>query len=206
MQRTLSLTLFVFVFVVITSVLIAFHAFGFQMRISGSPDFHARFDTMPIAGALHVLGGGIVLLIGGFQFSQKLRRNYAVFHRNLGRVYLVLVALGGVGSLMLAPQADGGLVAKIGFFMLGVLWLFSAWQAYAAIRRGDVAIHREWMLRNFAMTFAAVTLRIYLGVFEVSGVPFSEGYPVVAWLSWVPNLILVEWYLALAKSKSTATT
>ena len=204
MQRTVSLCLFGFVLV--TSILIALHAFGFQLRISGNPEFHARFDTMPIASLLHVLGGGIVLLIGGFQFSKKLRTSYIVLHRNLGRIYLILVALGGAGSLVLAPQADGGLVAKIGFFMLGVLWLFSAWQAYAAVRRGDIGTHREWMLRNFAMTFAAVTLRIYLGIFEVSGVPFTEGYPVVAWLSWVPNLILVEWYLALSKQRTARTT
>ncbi len=53
------------------------------------------------------------------------------------------------------------------------------------------------MLRNFALTFAAVTLRIYLNVFAAIGVDFSESYPVVAWLAWVPNLILIEWYLAL---------
>ena len=146
---------------------------------------------------MHVLGGGLCLLIGGFQFSKRLRSNHLQLHRNLGRTYLVLVLLGGIGSLILAPNADGGLVARIGFFILGVLWLFSGLQAYLAIRRKDVATHRAWMLRNFALTFAAVTLRIYLNVFAAIGVDFSESYPVVAWLAWVPNLILIEWYLAL---------
>lgn len=191
-----------FLFVLLTSIAIALHAFGFQMRISGSPDFHARFDNFPIAAALHVIGGGCVLLIGVFQFSQRMRRNHTTWHRNLGRVYLILVALGGAGALVLAPSAQGGLVAKIGFFILGVIWLFSAAQAYAAIRRREINVHQEWMLRNFALTFAAVTLRIYLGVFEVLSVPFEEAYPVVAWLSWVPNLIVVEWYLALTRSRA----
>ena len=76
---------------------------------------------MPIASALHVLAGGTVLLIGGFQFSLRLRVKQVALHRSLGRVYLILVALGGTGCLFLAPVAEGGLVAKIGFFMLGVL-------------------------------------------------------------------------------------
>lgn len=189
--------------VIFSSIAIALHAFGFQLRLSGSPDFHVRFDAIPVPAAMHVLGSGIALLIGGFQFSSTLRRNYLNVHRWLGRTYLLMVAVGGAGSLLLAPQAAGGLVAKIGFFMLAVLWWFSAIHAYLAIRRGDVTQHRAWMLRNFALTFAAVTLRIQLGALSASGVPFSEAYPVVAWLSWVPNLVLIEWYLALAERRPT---
>ena len=185
------------VFVILTSIAVALYAFGFQLRISGDLSFHSRFDQTPVFAAMHVLGSGLCLLIGGFQFSKRLRSNHLQLHRNLGRVYLVLVLIGGLGGLILAPNAVGGLVARIGFFMLGVLWLFSGLQAYLAIRRKDITTHRVWMMRNFALTFAAVTLRIYLNVFAAIGVDFSESYPVVAWLGWVPNLILIEWYLAL---------
>ena len=203
MPRALSITLLSLI--ILTSILIALHAFGFQFRVSGDPVFHARFDTMPIAGAMHVIGGGIVLALGGFQFSSRLRQNYLTLHRNMGRAYLILVAVGGVGALVLAPSADGGLVGRFGFFLLGVAWLFSGWQAYAAVRRGDIQSHKAWMLRNFSMTFGAVTLRIYLGLFAVAGVPFEASYPVVAWLAWVPNLIIVEWYMALTEqSRKTA--
>ncbi len=183
--------------VIVTSILIAIHAMGFQFRVSGDPQIHARFDAMPVAGAMHVIGGGLVLLIGGFQFSSRLRRRAPSLHRNLGRVYLLLVATGGIGALALAPFAGGGLVGQFGFFLLGVLWLFSGLQAYLAIRRRDIEAHRAWMLRNFSMSFGAVTLRIYLGLFAVAGVPFEDAYPVVAWLAWVPNLIAVEWFMAL---------
>lgn len=182
---------------ILTSIAIAMHAFGFLLQLSGSPEFHARFDTVPIAATMHLVGGGIVLLVGGFQFLSGLRRVRPVIHRWMGRLYLAFVAIGGVGGLILAPQSDGGLVAHFGFGLLAVLWLFSGWQAYAAIRAGDIANHRAWMMRNFAMTFGAVTLRIYLGLMTASGIPFEEAYPVVAWISWVPNLVLVEWFLVL---------
>ena len=118
--------------------------------------------------------------MGRFQFLKRLRSNHLQLHRNLGRAYLVLVLIGGLGSLILAPNAVGGLVARIGFFILGVLWFFSGVQAYLAIRRKDITTHRAWMMRNFALTFAAVTLRIHLEVFAAIGVDFSEAYPVVA--------------------------
>lgn len=183
------------------SIAIGLHAIGFQFRVSGDPSIHARFDQMPIFSSMHVLGGAIVLIVGGFQFSNSLRVRWPRLHRNMGRLYLSFVAIGGIGGLALAPVSDGGLVAHFGFGLLAVLWLFSGWQAYGAIRRGDVKTHKAWMMRNFALTFGAVTLRLYLGIFAVSGVAFDPAYQTVAWISWVPNLILVEWYLALQAQK-----
>ena len=65
-------------------------------------------------------------------------------------------------------------------------------RAYLAIRSGEVAPHRRWMVRNFALTFAAVTLRLYLPVSMISGVRFELAYPAIAWLCWLPNLIAAE--------------
>ncbi len=178
------------------SVAIAGHAFLFQLGFSGGPDFQARFAKMPAFAAAHVLGSGVALLVGGFQFLPALRTNHLSWHRWLGRTYLIAVLIGGVGGIVMATSADGGLVGRVGFGLLGVAWLVSAWQAYGAIRRGDIASHRIWMIRNFALTFAAVTLRLYLGTFTGAlGVPFPEVYPLVAWLCWVPNLIVAEWLI-----------
>ncbi|MCB1644795.1 MAG: DUF2306 domain-containing protein [Pseudomonadales bacterium] len=192
------------VLMIISSLAIGLYAFGFQARMVGAPEFHMKFDASPLAAAMHVIGGGTVLLVGGFQFVGALRRSYPQLHRWFGRIYLSFVFIGGIGGLVLATTADGGLVAKVGFGMLAVLWLFSGWQALAAIRRGDVQTHKAWMARNYAMAFGAVTLRIYLGMFTALQIPFEEGYPVVAWLSWVPNLILVEWWMALSSQTRAA--
>ena len=178
------------------SVAIGLYAFAFQMGFTGSGDLQQRFAIMPIPAGAHVVGGGVVLIIGGFQFWSRLRRAQPNLHRWLGRIYLTFVLFGGFAGLYLAPQSDGGVVAHFGFGMLAVVWLFSGWQAYAAIRRRDFVNHQAWMTRNFALAFAAVTLRIYLGFFEAADVPFEHAYPTVAWISWVPNLILVEWYFA----------
>jgi uncharacterized membrane protein len=183
----------------VSSIAIGFYALAFHTRLVGNPEFHIRFDTMPVASSMHVIGGAIVLLTGALQFWQSLRTRYPQLHRWLGRIYLSFVLIGGIGGLLLAPVSQGGVVAHWGFGILAVLWLFSGARAYLTIRAGHVAAHREWMMRNFSMAFGAVTLRIYLGLFAVAGIPFEEAYPAVAWLAWVPNLLLVEWYLALKR-------
>lgn len=178
---------------IFTSILIGTYAFLFQFIQAGDPDFHDRFAQIPLLAAFHVLGSGVALLIGGFQFLPGLRARRLNLHRWLGRVYLSAVLIGGIGGIALALRADGGLAGQFGFSMLGVVWLISGWQAYAAIRRKDVQAHRIWMIRNFALTFAAVTLRIYLGISEV--LEIDDFYPAVAWLCWVPNLIIAEWLI-----------
>jgi len=188
-----------------SSILIALYAFLFQLGLAGSADFQARFSEIPAFAAAHVLGSGIALLIGGFQFLPALRDRYRRLHRWMGRVYLLAVLFGGVGGVALATQADGELVGRLGFGLLGVLWLVSGWQAFRAIRRGDIRTHRIWMIRSFALTFAAVTLRIYMGVMTGPlGIETEAAYPAIAWICWVPNLILADWLITARPWKPAA--
>jgi uncharacterized membrane protein len=185
---------------ILLSVAIGLYAFAVQAgKQNTSPEIIALFSEWPVFFSMHVMGGGTSLVIGGFQFWPKFRRDHINLHRWLGRIYLTCVLIGGLGGLVIAPRSGGGLVAHFGFGMLAILWLFSGWQAYRCIRRGDIDSHRAWMMRNFALTFAAVTLRIYLGFFAAAGIQYADAYPTVAWIAWVPNLILVEWYLALKR-------
>jgi len=103
--------------------------------------------------------------------------------------------------LYLATTAFGGLPARLGFGMLGGLWLVTGAMAYQRIRQRDIERHREWMIRNYALTFAAVTLRLWLPLFHVLlGFSFIESYVTVAWLCWVPNLLLAELLIGRARA------
>jgi len=169
-------------------------AFGFVPGLN--PEFHERLMNMPWFARAHFLGGGIALLVGGFQFSSRLRRLRSAVHRWTGRLYLGAVAVGGLGGLGIAMISQGGPPTHVGFGMLAVLWLYSGVAAYRAIRGGAVAEHRRWMIRNFALTFGAVTLRLELGLLTgFFGWSMEEAYITVAWLAWVPNLIVAEWWL-----------
>jgi uncharacterized membrane protein len=142
---------------------------------------------------LHVIPGAIALLIGGTQFIGKLRDKFTAIHRTLGKIYVVSVLVSSVAGLAIAIFADGGIFAKLGFAALAISWFYTNFRAYTAIRRVDISEHRAWMTRNYALTFAAVTLRIWIPIFLAGfGMEFNTAYPIIAWLSWVPNILIAE--------------
>ncbi len=166
----------------------------------------AAFAEALWAIRLHAAGGMVALLLGPAQLADGLRARWPVAHRWLGRTSLIAIAAGTIGAFGLAPTAFGGAPSGVGFGLLALAWLVCAGQGYRAIRRRDVARHRAWMIRAFALTFAAVTLRIELVSLTAAGLEFVDAYRIVAWLSWVPNLVLVELWLrrrGAAKPRTT---
>ena len=140
----------------------------------------------------HVVGAMVALTIGPFMFLNRLRMRWPAVHRWLGRVYLLGVLVGGTTGLVLAGYAYTGGTTSAGFAILGLLWLGTGLMAYIRIREGDVQAHRRWMLRNFALTLAGVSLRMQtLPLAMIFG--FDLGYMIVAWSCWIPNLLIVEW-------------
>ena len=143
---------------------------------------------------MHIAGAMAAMVIGPFQFLPRMiTRRYVNIHRMLGRIYLVGVLVGGLGGLYMAFLAFGGFPAKLGFATLACLWLLCGAVAFRRIRARQIQSHRAWMVRTFALTFAAVTLRLWMVVFQVAGLDYIESYIAVAWLSWVPNLVVAEW-------------
>lgn len=171
-------------------------AYGlFPLGVLVHPDMKSAFQTHAIGIYLHVFASIAALALGPLQFSNRLRQARPALHRWSGRIYLSIgVLIGGASGLYMAQFAFGGWMARTGFSALALCWLFTGFMAYRAIRRGDIQNHRRWMRRNFALTFAAVTLRIYLGLSVAAGIQFEQAYPVIAWLCWVPNLFFVEWW------------
>ena len=157
------------------------------------PDMRVVFEAHRLGIYAHVFGSAIALALGPLQFSSHLRNSRISLHRWLGRLYLgVGVLIGGSSGLYMASHAFGGLVARLWFASLAVAWLYSGLRAYLAIRAGKATVHRAWMVRNFALTFAAVTLRLYSPVSMAAGIEFEVAYPYIAWICWVPNLVAAE--------------
>ena len=141
----------------------------------------------------HISMGGLCLLVGWSQFVASIRNKHLGLHRILGKIYLIAVLLSGSAALYLAFFASTGWIAGLGFGGLALSWLYSSGKAYIAIRSGNTDLHQDWMIRSFALSFAAVTLRVWMPVLlGMLALDFSVGYPIVAWLCWVPNLLLAE--------------
>jgi predicted membrane protein DUF2306 len=144
---------------------------------------------------LHVAGAGIALLVAPVQFVSGIRARWPAFHRVTGRLYVAACALGAPTGFVLALGTTAGPIAGAGFATTAVLlavftWL--GWRAAVERRFGD---HRAWMLRSYALTSAAITLRLMLPASAALGFGFFEAYPVIAWLSWTTNLALFEYFI-----------
>lgn len=146
---------------------------------------------------IHVFSSILVLLAGFTQFSKLLLRKYPKLHRALGYIYVldVLFITGPAGMLM-SFYANGGIFSRIGFTLLSGLWISSttlAWY-YAVKRKFDK--HRIFMIRSFALTLSAISLRLWKMFFAAfTDVPPMDRYRIIAWLGWVLNLIIAEYII-----------
>ena len=147
--------------------------------------------------AAHAVPAGLALLVGPFQFVAPLRRRYLAAHRWVGRLYLLCVAAGSVTGLVAGIVAVTGFMAQAGFLLLVALWSYSGWMAYASIRKGQVQLHRVWMIRNFALTTAAIWLRLILvaGGAAFPSLPFEDLYHFAIWGSVLGSLAFAEWFI-----------
>ena len=144
---------------------------------------------------IHVAGAVTALLLGPAQFFPSLRARYPRQHRWTGRAYVLGCTAGGFSGLALAFGTSTGSVSTAGFGALAVAWLVTTllgWQR-AVQRRFDS--HQAWMIRSFALTLAAVTLRLYLPIAAVLPVSEEASYQAISFLCWVPNLLFAELYL-----------
>jgi uncharacterized membrane protein len=145
---------------------------------------------------LHASSAGVALLVGPFQIAEWFRIRWRRLHRTLGWIYVVAVALGTVSALQLAPRANFGPIAGFGFFTLAIVWLVATGIALKMAIRHRFTEHRRWMLRSYALTAAAITLRILMPAAAVMGLPVGPAYRAIAWMCWLINLGLVEVYLS----------
>lgn len=151
------------------------------------------YASFPLIMMLHIGGGIVALLAGTLQFLPWLKR-FRRWHRGVGVTYCAAVAIGGVSGIQAAGFAWGGVSNTAAFGLMSTVWLVTTGMAVVSIARCNVRAHQLWMKRSFAVTLAAVTLRIEIGLFIfVGGLSFADTYRIVPWTSWVLNLLVVEW-------------
>lgn len=147
----------------------------------------------------HIILGGIALLIGWTQFAPNFRNKNIPIHRRIGKIYVIAVLLSSSAGIYIACFATGGWIASSGFICLGVIWFSITLMAYISIRKNQVDLHKRMMIYSYAACFAAVTLRVWLPLLIMGIGSFVPAYRIVAWLCWVPNLVVA--YLIIQKNE-----
>jgi uncharacterized membrane protein len=146
---------------------------------------------------IHVYSSLFVLFAGFTQFSTQLLKHRPKLHRLLGYGYVLnILCITGPASLIMGFYANGGLSSRIAFILLSVLWLLFTYQALVLAKQKKFLEHRKFMIRSFALTLSAITLRAWkYAINNTVTLPPMDVYRMVAWLGWGVNFIVAEIYI-----------
>jgi hypothetical protein len=178
------------------------------VQLAGGPDLipaDDRFGTVPVALLVHIVGSGGYALVGALQFVLSFRRRHPGWHRRAGRALTVaglLVAASALWMTLLYPPQPGtghllyAFRIAVGSAMAACLAL-----GFVAVKRRDIAAHRAWMIRAYALALGAGT-QIFTEGF--GGTLFGTGVlagDLAKGAGWAINLAVAEW--ALRRSRAT---
>lgn len=155
---------------------------------------------------IHVFTSPLVILSGLLQFSPTLIRKAPKVHRISGKIYLiVLIFITGPAAFVMSLYANGSYPAQVSFTLLSILWVCFGLAGYWFIRKKNYLQHSNFLLRSYALTLSAVTLRLYAYLFDAFNIDTGgpvETYILLSYLSWIPNLLFVELIIKLGYTKS----
>ena len=151
---------------------------------------------------IHVFTSCFLLLAGFTQFSSSILRNRKNLHRLVGKMYVfILLFISGPAAFIMALYANGGLYSRIAFTLLCILWLLFTALAWYYVMKKQFEKHRKFMILSFSLTLSALTLRLWkYGIAWTFEPAPMDLYRIVAWLGWVPNLLLALWIIRPRKN------
>src|SRR6267142_358789 len=159
------------------------------------------FARHPVLTLIHVIPGMLFMILGPLQFSATIRARHLRWHRWSGRVFLVCSLIIGVSALVMSfsMQSIGGVNQAAATILFGIFFLVALGKAFWHIRRREIALHREWMIRAYAVGLAVATIRPIIGIFFAtshwSGLTPSQFFGTAFWIGFVLQLIAAECWI-----------
>jgi len=169
--------------------------------LSGNPEIsteNARFVAAPFLVIVHILSVSLFSILGALQFSSEIRQRRTQWHRVAGRIVAasgILAALSGLWMTVMypiPPELQGSLLYAVRVFV-SVAMLLSIFMAVTAVKGGDIATHRAWMIRAFALgQGAGMQVVVLLPWMLLIGKPSILQRDVLMSLAWLINLLVAE--------------
>lgn len=177
-------------------------------------EFEERYYAVPYLTLAHIVPGFLFMALGPIQFMPSVRNRWLRFHRWCGRIWMLASLVAGVSALLFVTRLPvfGALSTKVGVVVASTLFLVCLVQAYRAIRRRDIAQHREWMIRTFALGLGISSFRLFIPLLMMPpiGASFVEAWDTVTWLAFVVHAVAAEVWINLTRrvpkpARATAT-
>jgi len=166
---------------------------GFALPYFAGGEELARYSGRQGWLFAHLAGGMVALLVGPGQLWLGQKRRRLNVHRRLGFVYMGSIAVSVTGAFYLATHTDLGWVFGAGLMGLAVAWIVTTGLAFAAVLRGQLHQHQEWMIRSYVVTFGFVFFRIFIGIAQATGIgTLQEQLTAASWFCWAAPLLATE--------------
>lgn len=187
-------------------LIVQYSAFDDHVGFLEQKQAYLHIKVWKAAFYIHVFSSILTLLAGFTQFSSGLLKKHRRLHRIFGRIYVWdILAINFPAGVIMAIYANGHLPSKVAFLILDSLWFWFTLKAILEIKRDNVQRHRDFMIRSYALTLSALTLRTWKIILtNATDLPQETIYMMDAWLGFVPNLLCAEWLLL--RRSSTAKT
>lgn len=170
---------------------------GFAKGLQITPD-NSHFAAMPLPVVIHILSALPFCILGAFQFAPGFRRRWPRWHRLAGRVVVpcgLVAGLAGLWMTQFYPEMQTSLLYSFRM-VFGSAMVISIAVGFMAILRRDIARHRSWMMRGYAIGQGAgtqaLTGLLWVLIFGAQGQP---GKDLLMGASWVINLLVAEWII-----------
>jgi uncharacterized membrane protein len=123
--------------------------------------YNPGFLRFPTVVALHVVLGGVYLALATFQFVKRIRSRHLAYHRRIGRLLIAVGVMVGATALFMGfVIPKGGSPERVVIGLFGTVFLVALVKGFVHVRAGRVSLHREWMIRAFAIGLAIATARL----------------------------------------------
>jgi uncharacterized membrane protein len=164
-------------------------------QLAGLDDLFRRH---PILTLVHIVPGTLFMILGPLQFSSTIRTRHLGWHRWSGRVFVICGLVIGISALVMSFRmpAIGGVNQAAATTLFGSFFLFAVCKAFWHIRRREIVLHREWMIRAFSIGLAVATIRPIVGIFfatsPLTDLTPREFFGIAFWIGFVLHLIAAE--------------
>ena len=159
------------------------------------------FAHYPILTLVHIVPGLLFMVLGPLQFSSTIRVRHLRWHCWSGRIFVICGVVIGISALVMSfgMPAIGGFNQAAATTLFATIFLFSLCKAFWHIRRREIALHREWMIRAFSVGLAVATIRPIIGILfatsRFSGLTPYEFFGTGFWIGFVLHLIAAETWI-----------
>jgi hypothetical protein len=165
-------------------------------RLAELDQVFAGKETLTLA---HIIPGLAFVILVPFQLSRSWRNRHLRAHRWMGRIMMVLGVIIGISALAMSSNPIGGAIEASATIFFDLFFLLALSKAYLHIRRREIALHREWVIRAMAIALGIATVRPVMGAFfatsRFTGLTPHEFFGIAFWIGFSVTYLVGELWI-----------